>query len=97
MYYMYSMPSKKQTIETIYFRPDGFGSLRIIYNIYKNIYPGSQVPCPPPMVWYPRPGRQQAAKCRRTKEKQGRTKKNKEKQLEAMCPRAHARMHGRAH
>ena len=24
------MPSKKQTIETVYFRPDGFGSLKQI-------------------------------------------------------------------
>jgi len=35
------------------------------------------------------------AKSRKTKEKQGKTMKNKEKQ--AMSPRAHARMHSRAH
>ena len=28
--YIDSMPSKKQTIETVYFRPDGFGSLKQI-------------------------------------------------------------------
>ena len=26
--YIYNMPTKKDTIETIYFRPDGFGSLK---------------------------------------------------------------------
>ena len=26
--YIYSMPTKKETIETVYFRPDGFGSLK---------------------------------------------------------------------
>ena len=59
--------------------------------IYIYICPGSQVPRPPPMVWYPRPGGQQAAKSGKTNEKQGKAMKNKEKQV--MCPCAHARMH----
>jgi hypothetical protein len=26
--YIYNMPTKKEVIETVYFRPDGFGSLK---------------------------------------------------------------------
>ena len=26
--YIYNMPTKKEIIETVYFRPDGFGSLK---------------------------------------------------------------------